>query len=93
MPLHSRLQLAIAIRKRSAIGTRIDGRVSALARRTSTSPGHARTVFKRALQHAPGQKQAAQSSGRWLAGSLCLSRFDDPLARKGADASVSSGPA
>jgi hypothetical protein len=43
------LQLGIAIRKRRATGTRIDGAVSARRGASSTSQGHPRTIFRRAL--------------------------------------------
>ena len=45
------LQLGIAIRKRSATGTRIDGAVSAPRGAASPSQGHPRTIFRRTLEH------------------------------------------
>lgn len=51
MPLHCRLQLAIAIRKRSPTGTRIDGHVSPPEMSSvDLAGGHPRSIFRRALE-------------------------------------------
>jgi len=65
MPLHSRLQLPLAIRKRSATGTRIDGAVSAPGRRSLDLAGPStRDLFQKALQR--GNVLAAVAAAKEL---------------------------
>jgi hypothetical protein len=58
------LQLGIAIRKRRATGTRIDGAVSARRGASSTSQGHPYTIFRRALER--GNLMAAEATAKEL---------------------------